>query len=132
MGEREYGKFLKHLRINNEEMLQDMAQKLDIKSSYLSAIESDHRDVPVDLTEKISKVYNLSEEDRQRLHQAELERDRKAVQLDLEKIKDNVLAKETVLSFANRFSSLTDEQLSAIQDILNKKEEVCYRIDCEK
>ena len=36
----EYGEFLKHLRIDKKEMLKNMADKLGIKSSYLSAIES--------------------------------------------------------------------------------------------
>ncbi len=119
MADKEYGKFLKTLRIQKEEYLQDMAKNLGIQSSYLSAIESGTRDIPVDLTQKICKEYNLSDEDSAKLHTLELNRERKAVQLDFEKIKDNALAKETVLNFASKFADLSSEQLESINKILN-------------
>ena len=55
----EYGEFLKHLRIDKREMLKNMADKLGIKSSYLSAIESGNREIPPALTELICSKYNL-------------------------------------------------------------------------
>ena len=116
----EYGEFLKHLRINKHEMLKNMAGKLGLNSSYLSAIESGNRDIPPDLTDKICTEYGLDEGQRKELKEAELNTDRKLVQIDMKKINENRLAKEVVLNFAGKAESLTDEQLSEINAILNR------------
>lgn len=116
----EYGEFLKHLRINKHEMLKNMARKLGLNSSYLSAIESGNRDIPPDLTDKICTEYGLDEGQRKELKEAELNTDRKLVQIDMKKINENRLAKEVVLNFAGKAESLTDEQLSEIKAILNR------------
>ena len=116
----EYGEFLKHLRINKHEMLKNMAGKLGLNSSYLSAIESGNRDIPPDLTDKICVEYGLDEGQRKELKDAELNTDRKLVQIDMKKINENRLAKEVVLNFAGKAESLTDEQLSEIKAILNR------------
>lgn len=117
----EYGEFLKHLRIDKREMLKNMADKLGIKSSYLSAIESGNRDIPPNLTELICSTYDLSDDDCKKLHEAELNEDRKLVQIDMGKINANRLAKEVVLNFAGKAASLSDEQLKEINAILNRK-----------
>ena len=116
----EYGEFLKHLRINKHEMLKNMAGKLGLNSSYLSAIERGNRDIPPDLTDKICTEYGLDEGQRKELKEAELNTDRKLVQIDMKKINENRLAKEVVLNFAGKAESLTDEQLSEINAILNR------------
>ena len=116
----EYGELLKHLRINKHEMLKNMAGKLGVNSSYLSAIESGNRDIPPDLTDKICTEYGLDEGQRKELKEAELNTDRKLVQIDMKKINENRLAKEVVLNFAGKAESLTDEQLSEINAILNR------------
>lgn len=116
----EYGELLKHLRINKHEMLKNMAGKLGLNSSYLSAIESGNRDIPPDLTDKICTEYGLDEGQRKELKEAELNTDRKLVQIDMKKINENRLAKEVMLNFAGKAESLTDEQLSEIKAILNR------------
>lgn len=116
----EYGEFLKHLRINKHEMLKNMAGKLGLNSSYLSAIESGNRDIPPDLTDKICTEYGLDEGQRKELKEAELNTDRKLVQIDMKKINENRLAKEVVLNFAGKAENLTDEQLLEIKAILNR------------
>ena len=116
----EYGEFLKHLRINKHEMLKNMAGKLGLNSSYLSAIESGNRDIPPDLTDKICTEYGLDEGQRRELKGAELNTDRNLVRIDMKKINENRLAKEVVLNFAGNAESLTDEQLSEINAILNR------------
>ena len=116
----EYGELLKHLRINKHEMLKNMAGKLGLNSSYLSAIESGNRDIPPDLTDKICTEYGLDEGQRKELKEAELNTDRKLVQIDMKKINENRLAKKVVLNFAGKAESLTDEQLSEINAILNR------------
>ncbi len=101
-------------------MLKNMAGRLGLNSSYLSAIESGNRDIPPDLTDKICNEYGLSSEERNKLKMAELKTDRKLVQIDMDKINLNLLAKEVVLDFAGKAASLTDDQLEEIKKILNR------------
>ena len=116
----EYGELLKHLRIDRHEMLKNMALKLGLNASYLSAIESGTRDIPLDLTEKICAEYNLNEEDCDKLHEAELKKDRKILQINMEEINTKRLTKEVVLNFAGTAATLTEEQLNEINAILNR------------
>lgn len=56
----ELGKFLRKIRIDLEENLKDMADKLGVAASYLSSIESGKRNVPSTLAANLVKAYNLS------------------------------------------------------------------------
>ena len=50
------GKKLRKIRIDNDEISSDMARKLEISVSYLSAIENGKRNIPKDLAEKLFKI----------------------------------------------------------------------------
>jgi Helix-turn-helix. len=67
----EYGKTLRHLRLDKSELLGTMAAKLGLSPAYLSSIETGNRSIPSDLTGKILSLYNLSEEEAQTLLKAE-------------------------------------------------------------
>ena len=56
----DFGKFCRKLRIDNDEFLKDMALKLDVTPSYLSAIEKGKRPLPSDWAQRISSLYELS------------------------------------------------------------------------
>lgn len=112
-----WGKLLKHLRIDRNELLQDMAKNAELTTTYFSAIENGDRDIPVGLTEKLALHYGLSEEQWRELRKAELERNRKAVQIDMSGI-DDINVKDAVLNFAAKAQSLTKEQALRINKIL--------------
>jgi len=54
------GKFLRVLRIKNNESAKDMAEKLDISPSYLAAIELGKRSLPEDIEKRVINQYTLS------------------------------------------------------------------------
>ena len=56
----EFGKFLRKLRIDNEELLKDMAIKLNTTPAFLSMVETGRRSIPKKLEEEIEKIYSLS------------------------------------------------------------------------
>ena len=112
-----WGKLLGHLRVDRGELLQDMAKNAGISTTYFSAIESGDRDIPVGLTEKIATSYSLSAEQYGELRKAELERSRKAVQIDMTGITD-LAVKDAVLNFAAKAPSLTTEKAERINKIL--------------
>jgi transcriptional regulator with XRE-family HTH domain len=55
-----FGKFCRKLRIDNDEFLKDMARKLEVTPSYLSAVEKGKRPIPSDWGQKIAGLYELS------------------------------------------------------------------------
>lgn len=56
----DFGKFCRKLRIDHEERLKDMADKLGVTSSYLSAIEKGSRRIPSDWAEQLAIHYKLT------------------------------------------------------------------------
>ena len=56
----EFGKFLRKLRIDNEELLKDMAIKLNTTPAFLSMVETGRRSIPKKWEEEIEKIYSLS------------------------------------------------------------------------
>ena len=58
----DFGKFCRKLRIDNDEIMKDMAKKLEVTPSYLSAIEKGKRTIPTDWTEQIANHYELSKQ----------------------------------------------------------------------
>jgi transcriptional regulator with XRE-family HTH domain len=57
----DFGKFCRKLRIDNNELMKDMANKLGVTTSYLSAIEKGKRNIPTDWAEQIAEHYELTE-----------------------------------------------------------------------
>ncbi len=58
----DFGKFCRKLRIDNDEIMKDMAKKLEVTPSYLSAIEKGKRTIPTDWAEQIANHYELSKQ----------------------------------------------------------------------
>jgi transcriptional regulator with XRE-family HTH domain len=63
----DFGKFCRKLRIDKDELMKDMAKKLGVTVSYLSAIEKGKRSIPGDWAEQISEHYELTEQQVQEL-----------------------------------------------------------------
>lgn len=121
MAATEYGKFLKKIRIDKDEQLQTMAGNLRVTPSYLSSIESGIRDIPVDFTAKIAEQYNLSKEQKEDLRKLELSIPRKAIQIDFEKNSSTKQQIDIALLFAQKFSSLSNDQIEKIRKVLDEK-----------
>lgn len=58
-----FGQLCSKIRIDHHERLRDMADKLGITHSYLSAIGHGKRKIPKDLPAKLIQHYKLSQED---------------------------------------------------------------------
>lgn len=62
-----FGKFLRKLRIDADETQGDMAKKLDVAQSFLSAVENGKKGIPKSLCSKILDLYSLSMEQKYQL-----------------------------------------------------------------
>lgn len=68
----EFGRLLKIIRVNSGDTAKEMADKLYMSPSYLSAIESGKRNIPANLIGSVAEVYDLSPEDKEKLREAVL------------------------------------------------------------
>ncbi len=101
----DFGKELRKIRIDSGEVLKDMADRLKVTSSYLSAIENGKRTVPEDYVQKIASLYGLSQERQDDLKRA-YDNSLKAVSLKLDGVK--FTKRELALKFARSFESMSD------------------------
>lgn len=110
------GKILRILRINAGDNMRDMANKLDLSISYLSAIENGKRNVPANFEEKIIKNYNLSEEERNNL--------REAISFSMEKIKvdvSDISDKKRKLIYSLSKDEISDDTIDELCALIKKK-----------
>jgi len=117
----EIAKFLRKLRIDNDQSLGDMADKINLSAAYLSAIENDKRTAPEEMKENLFKVYDLSEE--KKLEFARLVAEsRKKVEIGLKDIQQDILPEyvDTAVMFAHDLSQMNREQLADIKEFLQK------------
>ena len=58
-----FGKFCRRLRITNNELLLDMANKLGVSPSYLSSVEVGRKSIPEEWKKIIPELYELNAEE---------------------------------------------------------------------
>lgn len=111
------GKFLRKLRIDNNEILLNMAVKLNVTVSFLSAVENGKKRIPSGWYERICTLYALTDSQAEAFAQAIAETE-KSDEMNFQ----DIPASNRMLgvSFARRFSELSEEQIAAIREILNK------------
>ena len=118
----EFGKYLRTLRINNGEMLKDMANKLEVSSAFLSAIENGKKSIPNDWYDKIVNIYNLADNESKKLKQAI---DNSVISTKLNFSNNSPKNIGIALQFARRFNekSISDETFDSIMKLLKKDKE---------
>ena len=62
-----FGKFCRKLRIERDEILKNMADKLEVTPSYLSAVEIGKRKIPETWGKLITNIYDLTPAQQQEL-----------------------------------------------------------------
>ncbi|MHC8516705.1 helix-turn-helix domain-containing protein [Sporosarcina sp. ITBMC105] len=112
-----FGKFCRKLRIDKGELLKDMATRLGVTSSYLSAVENGKRNVPHDWVEKITVMYSLSDSEEKELKQSFIE-SKKVVTIDFEGYSNE--DKSVLLALAREFNALDESDRLKIKNILQK------------
>jgi len=113
----EFGKECRKLRIDKGEFLADMAGKLGVAASFLSAVENGKKNVPRDWCKKLQEIYRLSVSDYERFVNA-AERSASQVKITIDGLSDG--KKDLILSFARSFDKLQTKEQEEIFAILNK------------
>ena len=111
-----FGISLRKLRLDHGEILKTMADKLEISSSYLSAIEVGKRNVPKGFIERLCTLYKLNSDKLHELEAAKLE-SQKEIVLGLGNASTG--KRETALLFARRFNDLDEQTTEKIKKLIN-------------
>lgn len=113
-----FGRMLKVLRVYNSETTIDMAKKLDISLSYLSAIENGKRKIPNDFLDKLFKVYSIKEEEKEAFKKAyELAQNEAIINM----ANMGKEQKEFALLCARSIEGLSEKQMEEIRKIILNK-----------
>ena len=106
------GRFLRKLRIDHGEILKDMAEKLEVTVSFLSAVENGKKKMPTAWNKKICDLYQLDANQRDAFT-ADTEH---SIEMNLYDV--TMGRRELAVSFARKFSEIDDFQVEEIKKIL--------------
>ncbi|MFC5760492.1 helix-turn-helix domain-containing protein [Rhizobium sp. GCM10022189] len=109
----ELGKELRKLRIDNDEKMIEMAERLDKSPAFISAIETGKKSPPADIEQMVIRIYGLAGEAAQRIRLA-ADRSRNAFVLQ----PNNALGRDTAALMARRMNNLSTTDLEEIHQIL--------------
>lgn len=110
----EFGKFSRKLRIDNGELLKDMAKKLGVTSAYLSAVEVGRRKIPEKWLEMIQHLYNITPNEVEIMYNA-YEHSINEVKIDLSN--QSPTYKETAMMFARELNNFEEDD---VKELLEK------------
>lgn len=114
----EFGKSLRRLRIDQGELLKDMADRMSVSSAYLSAVENGKKPLSEDFFNKLLSVYNLDASQVETLTDA-FNITRQEIRLDISN--SDKERREMGLVFARRFGELNPDEVSKIKKLLEKR-----------
>lgn len=114
----EFGKFLRKLRIDRGELLADMAQKLEVSASFLSAVETGTKNMPHAWPSQIIDLYSLSKEQAVALRKA-ADVSVKQIRIQLDDIQNE--KRDLVITFARLFNDLGCNEVESIMRILKRR-----------
>lgn len=120
----ELGKETRKIRIGREEVLLDMAKRLNMSPAMLSAIEVGTKPAPDDFVARLASQYEEAAERRAEFeHLAELTKRLVKVQLEPSLGED---AKEAAITFARVLPQLNSEDLAALTRVFEKYKKGMY------
>ncbi len=112
------GKALRIIRLERGEVLKNMAEKLDISSAYLSAMENGKREFNKIIIKQIGELYDLSNDHVNDLYDLYY-RSINQVQIDI--ANQSTPKTDLGLVFARKFNDLDDVQIDKILKVLKTK-----------
>lgn len=111
-----FGKFCRKLRIDNGELLYDMAKRLNVSSAFLSKVENGRSKPPVEWKEYIRSLYVLTQEQVRELDESIDEARLKSV-IDISTFRPD--DKDLMFAFARKLDSMDDADKDKWKRMLN-------------
>ncbi len=113
-----FGEFMRMQRIKRHEVMGDIAAVLNVKTPFVSAVESGKRNVPEEWIPMIIDHYDLSSDEQKELNEA-VEQSKTQVKLNLISSTEN--KRKVALQFQRSFDEMDDDTAKAIMELLSKK-----------
>jgi len=109
---------LRKIRLDRQELLKDMADRLKVSSAFLSAVETGKKRPPANFIDRICSAYELSEDEKKELQLA--------ADMSLDEIKigltdSSSMQRQAAVSFAKVLNDLTDDEISKIMQVFSKQ-----------
>ena len=111
----EFGKFSRKLRIENDELLRDMANKLGVTASYLSAVEIGKRNIPKKWENIIVNAYQLDNSKALELRES-IEYSIKVINIEVEQLNNE--DKNLIFMLARKVNNLDEKDKNELREIL--------------
>lgn len=115
-----FGKILRKIRIDNNEILKNMAEKLNVTSSFLSAVENGKKRIPNNWLNEISCLYDLNSSEIENLEFAFSETN-ESIKISFEGL--NLESKKLAFSFARKLNELDDAEIESLKNLLRKEKQ---------
>lgn len=114
-----FGEFARILRIQNHQVMGNMAEILNVSVPFLSAVETGKKNVPAKWLPILVNYYQLSDTEAKDLAEA-IRLSRTQVKLNL--VNSSDLQRRVAMKLEEEFSSINDEKMQRIYDILKGDE----------
>lgn len=115
----ELGKFLRKVRIDNSELLADMAKKLGVSPAFLSQVENGNKRPSGEWEDIIINKYKLNQSQKEELSVYLFEA-MNMKNIDISHYDKN--EKDVMLAFARKINTIDHEKLKAIKKMLEESE----------
>lgn len=120
----EIGKFLRKLRIERGEILKNMADKLGVSSSFLSAVENGKKKMPPNWKDIIISMYQLNDLETFNWDKA-IAQTANVVELSIDGLQPD--RSDVAIAFARQFPDFTSEDLNEIKRFLERRKDASQK-----
>lgn len=112
------GIFFRKLRLDSGEIMKEMADKLNVSASFLSAVENGKKKMPDSWYKCIINLYDLDKDKQNELMQA-IEESQKFIEINLEDL--SVDKKRLAFSFARELQNMGKEDVDKMKSFFSKE-----------
>lgn len=112
-----FGKFCRKLRIDNGELLADMAKKLGVSSAFLSKVENGSKKPPKEWQEEIVSLYQLDNRKAEELADCMFDA-LNFHSIDMSGYSDG--NRDMLLSFARKLNTMDDSKIDQFRKMIEK------------
>lgn len=115
-----FGKEIRKIRIEKNENMVKMAEKLKMSISYLSSIENGKRAIPDDMIDKLKTIYDLDEKEMQKLNDM---KNSELTKVSIDLTATDTYQNDVAIALARKIKWLTEDDCQDILNIIDNKEE---------
>ena len=112
-----FGDYLKKLRKIKNISMQELANRLNITKSFLSLIENGKKLIPLDYADKITKIFDLNNQEKEIL-KSTIQYTNNRVEISLNNMNES--QKKVSIEFAKQINDATPEMIEDLEKILSR------------